>query len=815
MGKNEYLSSSSHGGSPWHSVYNDDQKRVLRAYNDSIKDGVYYLFFIDNVTDKKDGNGTMVSGYMPRGYNCGFVYDGGSPHTIAHELGHGIAGLEHVFENSKSSGKTNNLMDYSLGEQLWHFQWDEIQDPSRVWMKWSKDESEGEWISINDMIDSANNSSYHVDLYRTDDNRFVFFTPSGYPIVMPQNVKEVSFLSKYQFVPQGALTFFSTDTEQFVALYGKKENKDYFKGYVQVVGTNPSDLKNYVKQFNGNYVYYVDSAARELAEYDAVTIGYNKLCGVTIVQTSYSDLPQTIKTEVKQQKNYTGSGFCSGGVINYNTFPTSADFSVYDSTNCLTTKAARDFYDEQIQYADLSTISLISRIALKIEEIAKSNSEESKLFDNYYALANQTFGSRNTWNTVDKLHVMEEFLNNLFDIQKIKQKLLSCNQLDELYPLFMAYLSVNGLVDTDLFIHNLQVLAKSDFTEPEYLLYQNGGYLDSDWMINKQRYQMHLINPINNSVLSMERLCSELSSSNLLFNLKNKLEPSNYDFLIESLLSIFYVSRKDEVLGILKACLESTLTGKDYERNAWRMYTLNRTWYDVKGFYYDITWNGDNLRIKESNGYTAFRTLGVFDIVVVKFEKVPDFLEDLIREGESIPMPGFYFEWISNDIDKEHLYNRIKFTLAVVALYFSVESLLVEGFENVGIGVINASFAAADLIGVVQFDKKFMNYLKKNYKKTYIVVTKYNEYMSLLSFGLNTIRGMAYSSGLYKDIGTSDFANRLLRMEDVKTKFVNEYGNIKFVLENLMQDPDFEKKYIIDVQNYINQLSAIVKYIED
>ncbi len=147
------LTSFSHGGSPWNSVYNDDQKRVLRAYNDSIKDGVYYLFFIDNVTDKKDGNGTMVSGYMPRGYNCGFIYDGGSPHTIAHELGHGIAGLEHVFENSKSSGKTNNLMDYASGEELWHFQWDAIQDPSRVWMKWNKDEGEGEkteWIYPNE-----------------------------------------------------------------------------------------------------------------------------------------------------------------------------------------------------------------------------------------------------------------------------------------------------------------------------------------------------------------------------------------------------------------------------------------------------------------------------------------------------------------------------------------------------------------------------------------------------------------------------------------------------------------------------------------
>jgi len=62
---------------------------------------------------------TFVSDYMPRGYNCGFIYDGGSPHTIAHELGHGIAGLEHVFENSNNSGKTQNLMDYSDGEEFY------------------------------------------------------------------------------------------------------------------------------------------------------------------------------------------------------------------------------------------------------------------------------------------------------------------------------------------------------------------------------------------------------------------------------------------------------------------------------------------------------------------------------------------------------------------------------------------------------------------------------------------------------------------------------------------------------------------------
>ena len=138
------LTSFSHGGSGILTVYNDDQKMVLKTYDERMKDGVYYLFFIDGVTDKKDGSGTLVSGYMPRGYNCGFIYDGGSERTIAHELGHGIAGLEHVFENSNNSGKTANLMDYANGEELWHFQWDQIQDPSRVWMKWNKAEEEGE-----------------------------------------------------------------------------------------------------------------------------------------------------------------------------------------------------------------------------------------------------------------------------------------------------------------------------------------------------------------------------------------------------------------------------------------------------------------------------------------------------------------------------------------------------------------------------------------------------------------------------------------------------------------------------------------------
>ncbi len=102
-------------------------KNNCPKYNASDENTYYLLFGCTN-----DG---AVLGYMPRARNAGFIFDV-SPHTIAHELGHGAFNLKHIFSSDElgegNKGLTNNIMDYSIGSTLYKHQWDLIHDPSFV-----------------------------------------------------------------------------------------------------------------------------------------------------------------------------------------------------------------------------------------------------------------------------------------------------------------------------------------------------------------------------------------------------------------------------------------------------------------------------------------------------------------------------------------------------------------------------------------------------------------------------------------------------------------------------------------------------------
>ena len=104
--------------------YSPSQQAVINAYKATgkVANDTYYVF----ITNAKSSTGQ--GGYMALGGQFGFVFDQ-TERTLAHELGHGIFGLEHPFKK-KQQGNVPSLMDYTSDEDLLFADWKQINDPA-------------------------------------------------------------------------------------------------------------------------------------------------------------------------------------------------------------------------------------------------------------------------------------------------------------------------------------------------------------------------------------------------------------------------------------------------------------------------------------------------------------------------------------------------------------------------------------------------------------------------------------------------------------------------------------------------------------
>ncbi len=125
-------------------TYTDEMRDIIRTY-EAQRTGdtnTYHLFIVAASAE------IGLQGFMPKKRNFGFITNSDAI-TIAHELGHGPFRLAHTWEDYPAlRERTDNLMDYSGGRALLHYQWELIQHPEPM-VGWMQDDEEA--MSISDI----------------------------------------------------------------------------------------------------------------------------------------------------------------------------------------------------------------------------------------------------------------------------------------------------------------------------------------------------------------------------------------------------------------------------------------------------------------------------------------------------------------------------------------------------------------------------------------------------------------------------------------------------------------------------------------
>ncbi|SEE56461.1 Fibronectin type III domain-containing protein [Tenacibaculum sp. MAR_2010_89] len=168
-----------------------DEEAVFNSYikkQNYYSKKTYYVFVTNVPVNKSD-----VEGFMPLKRQFGFVFTANAKtvekqtRTLAHELGHGVFGLQHTWDEYKfPQGATNSLMDYGNGTVLNHLDWKKMHAPG-IKIYWFQGDEDGEHYVTQGYFKKLD-FGQNTDEAKT----FSFFTPSGQILILPNKVKEVT-----------------------------------------------------------------------------------------------------------------------------------------------------------------------------------------------------------------------------------------------------------------------------------------------------------------------------------------------------------------------------------------------------------------------------------------------------------------------------------------------------------------------------------------------------------------------------------------------------------------------------------------------
>ncbi|WP_237275721.1 fibronectin type III domain-containing protein [Tenacibaculum ovolyticum] len=201
------------GDSDMISNYTQGQKNIISAYKNKAKKEQYYIFFLDEDVKLSKKN---VEGFMPLKRQFGFVFTQKDPGRIAaHEIGHGIFGLKHPWDQyNTKKGESTYLMDSGTsGTDFTHMDWQKLHAPGIQLYIFQGDEA-GESATVKDLADLK-------EFINLDNKSYSFISSFGKIITLPNSVSNLTFSTGDLYTksgrvnPIGSLIAFTLNSKRY------------------------------------------------------------------------------------------------------------------------------------------------------------------------------------------------------------------------------------------------------------------------------------------------------------------------------------------------------------------------------------------------------------------------------------------------------------------------------------------------------------------------------------------------------------------------------------------------------------------------
>lgn len=261
------------GDSDMLSNYTEGEKSIISTFKNgrTIAKNQYYMFFLD---DKKVTLSKGLNGFMPLKRQFGFVFTQQDAGRIAaHELGHGIFGLKHPFDQydaEETRNENHYLMSYGTGTAFSHMDWQKLHAPG-IQLYWFQGDEAGE-NRANDGIDLMGNI---ITLVEYDESK----------------IKVVGIIDKkYPYLRYGYKVYLNKDNDEIFDTY-----------YAKIEGNKVSYVNNEGKTIPYSIKITNKGLAKIKVSRDNCTYNVTEIQWEKESFNSIADVVDKVKEEVKKQ----------------------------------------------------------------------------------------------------------------------------------------------------------------------------------------------------------------------------------------------------------------------------------------------------------------------------------------------------------------------------------------------------------------------------------------------------------------------------------------------------------------------------------